>query len=205
MANKDKKDFSDKLEQEEKFEEREAEKEAVEEIEAENSEAASGPEEEKPAEAGNAEEFLGKEAEYLDGWKRCQADFENYKKRQAESQKDLIRYSTQNVILQILPVIDNFQASTEHIPEDQKSNPWVTGIMYIQKQLEQVLTDNGVAEIETKIGDNFDPARHEAVEDRECKSCKSKDYKFKNKIKKIVTRGYQMGDKVVRAARVIVE
>ena len=155
--------------------------------------------------------FIGKAQGYiesqknLEGWKRCQADFENFKKRQAESQKDLIRYSTQNIVLQILPVIDNFQASTDHIPEDQKSNPWVTGIMYIQKQLEQVLTDNGVIEMETKIGDNFDPAMHEAVEDMECKGCKTKDYKFQNKIKKIVTRGYQMGDKVVRPARVIVE
>ncbi|MDO8240963.1 MAG: nucleotide exchange factor GrpE [Candidatus Moranbacteria bacterium] len=150
-------------------------------------------------------ESKNKTSEYLEGWKRCQADFENYKKRQAESQKDLIRYSTQNIVLQILPVIDNFHASTDHIPDDQKENAWVTGIMYIQKQLEQVLVDNGVTEIEVKIGDNFDPAKHEAIEDMECKGCKTKDYKFQNKIKKIVTRGYQMGEKVVRASRVIVE
>jgi molecular chaperone GrpE len=101
-------------------------------------------------------------------------------------------------------VIDNFHASTDHIPEDQKENSWVTGIMYIQKQLEQVLTENGVTEIEVKVGDNFDPAMHEAVADMECKGCKTKDYKFSNKIKKVVTRGYQMGDKIIRASRVIV-
>ncbi len=143
--------------------------------------------------------------QYLDGWKRCQADFENFKKRQAESQKDLLRYSTQSIVLQILPVIDNFQASTAHIPEDQKNNPWVTGIMYIQKQLEQVLTDNGVTEMAVKVGDNFDPAMHEAVADMECKGCKTKDYKFNNKIKQVVTRGYMIGDKIIRASRVIVE
>lgn len=156
----------------------------------------------KESESSDADALADK---YLDGWKRCQADFENYKKRQADSQKDLLRYSTQNIILQILPVIDNFQASTEHIPEDQKANPWVTGIMYIQKQLEQVLTDNGVTEIEVKVGDSFDPAMHEAVADMECKGCKTKDYKFNNKIKKVVTRGYQMDEKVIRASRVIVE
>jgi len=201
MPNKDKKDFSDKLEQENRFEEKEAEQEAVEEIEQE----AAAPQEEDATEAGGADKPMSKEDEYLDGWKRCQADFENYKKRQAESQKDLIRYSTQNIVLQILPVIDNFHSATGHIPEDQKEDPWVTGIMYIQKQLEQVLTDNGVSEIDVKTGDNFDPAAHEAVEDMECKSCKSKDYKFKNKIKKIVTRGYRIGERVVRPARVIVE
>jgi molecular chaperone GrpE len=149
---------------------------------------------------------VSKEEEYLLGWKRCQADFENYKKRQVESQKDLLRYSTQNIVLQILPVIDNFQASTAHIPEDQKENPWVTGIMYIQKQLEQVLADNGVEECEVKAGDNFDPSQHEAIESKEC-DCDEEGNKkeFQNKVKQVIAMGYKMGDRVIRPARVIVE
>lgn len=190
MTNKDKKEKK-KIEQDEM-------ENVSEEVAEEKAEELS---KEEPASAEATDEAM----EYLNGWKRCQADFENFKKRQAESQKDLIRYSTQNIILQILPVIDNFHASTDHIPEDQKENPWVTGIMYIQKQLEQVLAENGVEEIGVKIGDNFDPAMHEAVEDKECKSCKSKDYKFQNKIKKVLTRGYKMGERVIRPARVIVE
>ncbi|MEK7598171.1 MAG: nucleotide exchange factor GrpE, partial [Patescibacteria group bacterium] len=80
----------------------------------------------------------------LDGWKRCQADFENYKKRQAQMQKDFIRFSTESVILQLLPILDNFQASTDHVPKEQKDAPWVVGIMHIQKQLDSVLTTYGV-------------------------------------------------------------
>lgn len=145
-----------------------------------------------------------KALENLDGWQRCQADFENYKKRSAESQKDLIRYATQSIILEILPVIDNFHASTGHIPAEQKDNSWVTGIMYIQKQLENIITENGVEEIEIKVGDNFDPIYHEAIEDKECATCKT-EHKYKNKIKKVLTKGYKIGDKVIRAARVVVE
>jgi molecular chaperone GrpE len=145
-----------------------------------------------------------KAEEYLEGWKRLQAEFENYKKRQNESQKDLIKYASQNVILQILPVVDNFHASTDHIPEDQKDNGWVTGIMYILKQLETVLADNGVEEIIIKEGDSFDPVFHEAIEDKECEKCEG-EKKYENKIKKIVQRGYRMGEKVIRPARVIVE
>lgn len=144
----------------------------------------------------------------LDGWKRSQAEFENYRKRQGESQKELIKYATQNVILQLIPVLDNFHMSTEHIPEDQKDNGWVTGIMYIQKQLGQVLADNGVEEISVKIGDTFDPVMHEAIEDKECcgKDCDCKtEKKFKNKIKQILTKGYKLGEKVIRPVRVIVE
>ncbi len=145
-----------------------------------------------------------KALENLEGWQRCQADFDNYKKRSADSQKDLIKYATQNIILEILPVIDNFHSSTDHIPEDQKENPWVTGIMYIQKQLENIVTENGVEEIEAKAGDNFDPIYHEAIEDKECVDCKI-DHKYKNKIKKVLTKGYKIGDRVIRAARVVVE
>lgn len=208
ITNKDKKEMSEKMEQEEKFEEKEAVEEAAESME----------EMEETAETKPEPENIGTEADkYLEGWKRCQADFENYKKRQADSQKDLLRYSTQNVVMQILPVVDNFHASTDHIPEAQKNDPWVVGIMHIQKQLEQVLSDNGVEEIDVKVGDNFDPAMHEAVEDMACVSCKSKDYKFQNKIKRVVLKGYKMGparnashsdaggDRVIRAARVIVE
>jgi molecular chaperone GrpE (heat shock protein) len=143
--------------------------------------------------------------EYLDGWKRCQADFENYKKRQAESQKDLLLYASQNVILQVLPILDNFHVSTDHIPEDQKNNPWVTGIMYIQKQLEDMLKENGVEEIEVYPGDSFDPTFHEATRDFESKENKEDDNEFKNIIRKVVQKGYRIDGKIIRAARVIVE
>jgi molecular chaperone GrpE len=150
------------------------------------------------------DELRKKAAENLDGWQRCQAEFENYKKRAAESQKDMIKYATQNIVLEILPVIDNFHASTDHIPEDQKENPWVTGIMYIQKQLENVLTENGVEEIAVKVGDSFDPIFHEAIENKECKACEDRE-KYKNKITKVLTKGYRIGEKVIRASRVHVE
>lgn len=162
-----------------------------------------GFEEEKLETLKEAKKYLEMQNS-LDGWRRCQADFENYKKRQAESQKDLIRYSTQNIVLQILPVIDNFHISTDHIPEDQKNNPWVVGIMHIQKQLEQVLMDNGVTEIDVKIGDEFDPNLHEAIANNQEEESEDKK-EGKNKIKKIVLKGYKIGEKVVRAARVVVE
>jgi len=158
--------------------------------------------------------------EYLDGWKRCQADFENYKKQQAQSQSEMIKYASSSVILQVIPVLDNFHASTAHVPEDQKENPWVTGIMYIQKQLEQVLADNGVETIEPKVGDEFDPMVHEAIKDTNgidektndtnsagkihpVKSAESGAEQF-NRVNKVVSRGYKMGERVIRAARVVV-
>ncbi len=193
-----------------------AEKEKIEEVvdvENEVTEDLSADEADLSAdEAESGETNFEKQAkENLAGWKRTQADFENYKRMQAESQKDLIKYATQNIILQIIPVLDNFQMSTAHIPEDQKDGGWVTGIMYIQKQLEAVLIENGIEEIAPKVGDTFDPVFHEAIADKEC-GCghcdcekeKEKE-KFKNKIKTVMMKGYKIGDKVIRAARVVVE
>jgi molecular chaperone GrpE len=150
------------------------------------------------------ENAVSKEQEYLEGWKRCQADFENYKKRQGELQIENIKYANLALIMEILPVLDNFHASTDHVPEDQKDNAWVVGIMHIQKQLEKVLTDNGVTEIETKVGDDFNPNIHEAV--HPVKSAEGGPAKREfDRVNKIILKGYKMQDKVIRAARVIVE
>lgn len=147
-----------------------------------------------------ASEYLEKE-EYLNGWKRAQADFENYKKQQAQAQKDFARFAARDLVMRIIPVLDNFHASTDHIPESQKENPWVVGIMHIQKQLENVLKENGVEEIEAKIGDEFDPESHEAVTDSNLRI----ESESTNIIKKIVSKGYKMENKVIRPAKVIVE
>ncbi len=141
--------------------------------------------------------------EYLDGWKRCQADFENYKKQQEKRRKNLILYSTENIIMQILPVLDNFQASMEHIPSGREDCVWVQGIKHIQKQLEKVLTDNGVEEIKMKTGDKFNPNFCEAVAENE--EGEKKQSADKNRIEKIILKGYKIGDKIIRPARVIVE
>lgn len=148
------------------------------------------------------EDFLKKNSnktkEYLDGWKRCQADFENYKKMQIESQREFVKYAGQNIVMQIIPVLDNFHMSTDHIPKDQKDGGWVVGIMHIQKQLENVLAENGVEEIPAKEGDKFDPAIHEAIEDSDKKEAAG------DKVKKVLLKGYKMGNKIIRPAKVIV-
>ena len=146
-----------------------------------------------------AEKYLEMQGS-LEGWKRCMADFENYKKRQAEDRKDMIAFSNMNLILEILPILDNFYASTEFVPEDQKENQWVIGIMHIQKQLEKVLEDNGVNEIVVKAGDEFDPNIMEAIEN-DSKNIKKSD----NKVEKVLVKGYKIGGKVIRAAKVAVK
>jgi molecular chaperone GrpE len=149
------------------------------------------------------EKEVDQAAEYLNSWKRCQADFENYRKLQSENGKQLMSFATENLVLQMLPILDNFHASTDHIPEEQKNGAWVVGIMHIQKQLETFLKDNGVEEIETKIGDKFSPEIHEALS-HGTQNMEHGTKKEEDKIEKIVAKGYRIGNKVIRAVKVVV-
>ncbi|HWQ59520.1 MAG TPA: nucleotide exchange factor GrpE [Candidatus Fimivivens sp.] len=135
----------------------------------------------------------------LDGWKRCLADFENYKKRQEASQKEMGQYLVERLLNDLIPILDNFHAAASHVPEESKDSPWVVGIGYIEKQLEDTLAQHGVTAVDAKEGDPFDPSRHEALSDEsEEGSAEDKGHK----IAKVLQKGYQIGGKVVRAAKV---
>ena len=160
----------------------------------------------KKKESGTIDNFKKKAEEYLNGWRRCQADFENYKKQQEKNKKDLIRYSAENILTQILPVLDNFQAAVKHIPERQKKESWTQGIMHIQKQLETILADNGVEEIQIKTGDDFNPEFCEAIKSGSNDTSKHQsDSSNEIKIIKIILKGYKIGDRIIRPARVAVK
>lgn len=155
--------------------------------------------------------------EYLNDLKRCQADFANYKKRQQESQKELAGYLIEKLVMEITPVLDNFHMATAHVPADACNTPWVMGISYIEKQLEKVLEDNGMSVIEVKEGDAFDPNIHEAigeesdtdtkVQEGEKEIRKEEESPQQQKqqiVKKVLQKGYKIGQKVIRPVKVVV-
>lgn len=159
-----------------------------------------------------AAEFLERE-EYLNDLKRLQADFENYKKRQTEAQKELGGYLIEKLLLDIIPVLDNFRSATTHVPLEQKESPWVVGIQYIKKQLEDVVKSNGVEVIEPKEGEAFDPNIHEAVDSQQ-KAENGEPLTNNEKqateevqphtIAKVLQNGFRIGGKVIRPAKVVV-
>ncbi len=137
----------------------------------------------------------------MNSWKRCVADFENYKKREAESKKELIAFANLNLIMEIFPVLDNFYISTKHIPKEERKSAWVVGIMHIQHQLEKVLLDNGVKEVVVKVGDKFDPAIMEALEENK----KNKKENLENKVAEVIQKGYKIEKRIIRPVKVIVK
>jgi molecular chaperone GrpE len=146
-------------------------------------------------------ETLIKAKKYLEmknseeGWHRAMADLENYKKRVAKNNEEFRKYCLEDFVVQLLPVLDNFSAAVEHIPEDQQKEGWVAGIMHIKNQLETVLDENGITKIDSKKGDKIDEKIHEVI------SGKSK----KGRVKNILKAGYEMGDRVIRPVTIEVE
>ncbi len=94
--------------------------------------------------------------------KRVAADFENYRRRTEEEKKELISLAQARTLMELAPVLDNFRRATEHLPEELKGNNWVVGVLYVEKQLEQIFEQFGVTKIKT-VGESFDPKCHEAI------------------------------------------
>lgn len=134
--------------------------------------------------------------EFKTSLQRVQADFDNYRKRAEEQKLSLLKYANEDLILQILPVLDNFQRSTEHIPAEIESNNWVQGMKLVEKQLEDILSQSGLKKVEAKIGDDFNPQLHEAI------SCEKSDKLAEDKILQIISDGYTLNDKVIRHSKV---
>jgi molecular chaperone GrpE len=128
------------------------------------------------------------------GWQRTQADFVNYKKQASDEKVRLIKTANENLIAELLPILDNFQLAAKHVPAELENNNWAQGVKQIEKQLENVLSGEGLDKIES-MGKEFDPLYHEAIEE-----VKSKEPK--GTIVEEVLAGYIFNGEVLRPARV---
>ncbi|OIP79796.1 MAG: nucleotide exchange factor GrpE [Parcubacteria group bacterium CG08_land_8_20_14_0_20_48_21] len=134
-------------------------------------------------------------AEYLAGWKRAQADYQNLKKETEIQKAAWIKFAHDQIITELLPVYDNFKMSLMHVPDNQRDSQWVVGLTHIKTQMQHVLQDNGVAEIQT-VGKSFNPENHEAIE-----AVATNAYE-PDIIVEELKPGYTLHDKVIQAAKV---
>ncbi|MEK9156146.1 MAG: nucleotide exchange factor GrpE [Patescibacteria group bacterium] len=143
---------------------------------------------------GKIIELENKIAELTAGWQRTQADFLNYKKQVECDRINLVKLANADLIERILPVLDNFQLAAKHVPMEIENNNWVGGITLIKKQLETALKNEGLERIEC-LGQQFDPRRHEALEDVE-------SARPAGEIVEEVSPGYTLSGLVLRPAKV---
>jgi molecular chaperone GrpE len=143
------------------------------------------------------EELTSEKDSWKDKFLRKAAEFENYKKRIENEQIALINYAAENFIRGILPVVDDFERSLQHLNDAQDANSIKTGIELIYNKLTKILEDYGVKKIES-VGKPFDVHFHEAIMQRE-------DNNFPpHTVLEEIEKGYLLKDKVIRFAKVIV-
>ena len=133
--------------------------------------------------------------EYLDALQRLKAEFDNYRKRTAREQNDLSTRAALRLVKELLPVLDDLERALAAAEEHEEAK-LEDGVRLVHRSLVDALQKEGLAEIETD--GVFDPNVHEAMLSQPSEDRQSGD------VLDVLQKGYRIGDKVLRPARVIV-
>ena len=127
---------------------------------------------------------------------RAQADFINYKRRIEEERQLIGQEAASQVIMQLLPVLDDFQLALEHLHAEASAS-WSEGVQMIFRKLQTLLETEGVTAIRPEPGTAFDPAEQEVVYGEP-----SSEYP-EGMVTSILRPGYRNGSRVLRPAQVV--
>ena len=141
------------------------------------------------------EELQGEKDKFL----RLFAEFENYKKRTAKERLDLFKTASEDVMLAILPVLDDFERALSHIEEDKEAEELRKGVHLIYQKLLTTLEKKGLSAIKVEQGDVFNADDHEAVT-----QIPAPTDDLKGKIIDVIEKGYALGEKVIRFPKVVI-
>tara|TARA_S200000501_G_scaffold129647_1_gene122503 strand:- start:698 stop:1213 length:516 start_codon:yes stop_codon:yes gene_type:complete len=136
--------------------------------------------------------------EEKDKFLRLFAEFENYKRRTAKERIELFSTASEEVMVSLLPILDDFDRASAEIEKD-KENEVFNGVLLIKNKLFDSLKSKGLALIEVNKGDEFNADDHEAVTQI---PAPSKD--MEGKIIDIIEKGYKLGEKVIRYPKVVI-
>ena len=131
-----------------------------------------------------------------DKYVRLFAEFENYKRRTAKERIDLFKTAGKEVLSSLIPVVEDFKRALNQEDPNQEDNQ---GIQLIYNKLIETLKNQGLEELEVKVGDSFDSEIHEAIS-----QIPAQNDDQKGKIIDIIEGGYKLGDQVIKFPKVVV-
>jgi molecular chaperone GrpE len=153
--------------------------------------------EKTPTKAELAERLAEVEKErdsYLNDLQRVAAEFENYRKRVARDQQSLAARAHERLVKELLPVLDDLERALQAAAEHQEAR-LEEGVTLVHRELKAALAKEGLSEIETN--GRFDPHLHEAL-------LSQPSDKEEGAVLDVLQKGYRLGDRVLRPARVVV-
>ena len=131
-----------------------------------------------------------------DKYVRLFAEFENYKRRTAKERIDLFKTAGKEVLSSLIPVVEDFKRALNQEDPNQEDSQ---GIKLIYNQLIETLKNQGLEELEVKVGDSFDSEIHEAIS-----QIPAQNDDQKGKIIDIIEGGYKLGEQVIKFPKVVV-
>jgi len=149
---------------------------------------------ETSVETEELEALRNENEELIDTLQRLQADFDNYRKRAARDQESLVARAGERIVKELLPILDDLERALEAV-ESHEEAKLEDGVQLVHRQLEQLLEKEGLALVET--GGKFDPHVHEALLTQPSDA-------DEGSVIEVVQKGYRLGDRVLRPARVVV-
>lgn len=131
---------------------------------------------------------------YYKNWQRSAADFINYKRRVELERSETARFASAALAINMLPVFDDLDRAVGNVDASLAGLNWVQGIIAIHRKFANLMEAMNITEVPAE-GERFDPAHHEAV---------SQQPGEEGRVLHVLQKGYQLGDKVIRPAMVIV-
>lgn len=148
----------------------------------------------------SAEEKLKAEAQELkDKYLRLYSEFENYRRRTAKERLELIKTASEDVLKDLIPVVDDFERAIKAADREDKDSNLIEGTHLIYSKLLKVLESKGVKPMNDLVGKNFDSETQEAIT-----QIPAPTEDMKGKVIDVVEKGYTLGDKVIRYAKVVI-
>ena len=151
-------------------------------------------EEEQTEEVGEHEALQAERDELLDTLQRLQAEFDNYRKRAARDQQSLVARAHERLVKELVPVLDDLERSLE-AAEAHEEAKLEEGVALVTRSFGDILRKEGLEEIPTE--GKFDPHVHEALLSQPSDA-------DEGDIIEVIQKGYRLGDRVIRPARVVI-
>lgn len=152
----------------------------------------------KPSKDDQIEELGEKLQEVNDKYMRLSAEFDNYRKRTLKEKMELTKTAGEKILVNILPVMDNFERAIKSVDQAGDVEAIKEGIMHIYNNFGEFLKQNGISEIEAANAE-FDTDLHEALT-----KIPAPSEELKGKVVDCIEKGYKLNDKVIRYAKVVV-
>ena len=137
-------------------------------------------------------------AKEKDKFLRLFAEFENYKKRTSKERMDLFKTAGQEVIVSLLPVLDDFERALKELAKSEDKEMF-KGVELISGKFKETLKSKGLEDLQVRAGDAFDADIHEAITQIPAPS-----KKMKGKVIDVIEKGFKLGDRIIRHPKVVV-